>query len=124
LGVPVLVLLRSGDWGSRHQAVILAVTAAAMGDRVLVALSGPALRAWVEGRFDEGAPPEAAEARVGSLAGMLAEGRQGLGVRVVACATELQVAGLDPDRARAALDGLRSLPEQWSHASGGRVVAF
>jgi peroxiredoxin family protein len=120
----VLLLLRSGDWDSRHQAVSLAVTAAALGDRVLVALSGPALRAWMEGRFDDGAPPGAAGARVGSLAGMLGEGRQGLGVQVVACETAVRVAGVDPDRARAALDGLRSLPEQWSHANGGRVVAF
>ena len=124
MGVPVLVMLRSGDWRSRHQAVSLALTAAALGDRVVLALSGPALRAWVAGRFDEGAPPEAAGARVGSLAAMLAEGRQGLGLQVVACATEVQLASLDPERAREALDGLRSLPEQWGHASGGRVVAF
>jgi hypothetical protein len=117
-------MLRSEDWGSRHQAASLALTAAAMGESVMLALSGPALRAWVEGRFDQGAPPAAAGARVGSLAGMLAEGRQGLGLRVVACTTEVEVAGLDPERVRATLDGFRSLPEQWGHASAGRVVAF
>jgi peroxiredoxin family protein len=121
---PVLVLLRSPDWGSRHQATALALTAAAFGHRVVVALSGAALRAWVEGRFDEGAPAAAAGARVGSLRGMLDEGRRELELEVVACETEVRLAGLDPEAARRALDALRSLPEQWRGAVEGRVVAF
>jgi peroxiredoxin family protein len=124
VGAPLLVLLRSGDWGARHQAVTLALTAAALGDRVWLALSGEALRAWVEGRFDGGAPPAAARARRVPLSAMLEEGRRGLDVRVVACATEVELAGLDPGQAGAALDALAGLPEQWRHASGGRAVAF
>ena len=121
---PLLVLLRAADWGSRQQATALALTAAAFGHPVVVALSGAALRAWVEGRFDDGSPATAAVARVGSLRGMLDEGRRDLGLEVVACETEVRLEGLDPEEVRRALDGLRSLPEQWREAVEGRVVTF
>jgi len=121
-GSPVLFLLRSSDWEARQEATALALTAAALGDRVQVALFGAALRAWVEERFDEGAPPGAE--RVGSLARMLAEGRSDLGVELVACETAIRAAGLDPDRCRPKLDAVRGLPEIWHRAGGGRVIAF
>ena len=100
MNAPLLVLLRASDWGTRHQAVGLALTAAAFGHRVVVALSGEALRA------------------------MLDEGRRDLGVEVVACETEVRLAGLEPEAARRTLDALRSLPEQWRGAVEGRVLAF
>lgn len=121
---PILVVLRSPDWGTRHQAAGFALTAAAFGHHVLVALAGPALRAWVDGTFDDGAPPEAAAHRVGSPRGMLDEGRRDLGLEVVACETEVRLAGLTPEAARPLLDALRSLPDQWRHAAAGQVVAF
>jgi hypothetical protein len=124
MNAPLLVLLRASDWGSRHQAAGLALTAAAFGHRVVVALAGDALRAWVEGGFDDGAPATATAARVGSLRGLLEEGRRDLGLEVVACETEVRLAGLEPEGARRALDALRSLPEQWRGAVEGRVVAF
>ena len=124
MNAPLLVLLRASDWGARRQAVVLALTAAAFGHRVVVALSGEALRAWVEGGFDDGAPAAAAGARVGSLRGMLDEGRRDLELEVVACETEVRLAGLTPEAARRTLDGLRSLPEQWRGAVEGRVLAF
>jgi peroxiredoxin family protein len=124
MAAPVLLLLHSGEWGARQQAVALALTAAAFGDRVMVALSGPALLARVEGRFDDGAPASAGAARVGSLAAMLGEGRRDLGVEVVACDTAVRLAGLDPARARRHLDGLRSLPDQWAHGAAGRILSF
>jgi peroxiredoxin family protein len=120
VGSPVLILLRSSDWESRFEATTLAVTAAALGDRVLVALFGQALRAWVEGRFDEGAPSAAAP--VGSLSRALDEGRRDLGVELVACETAIRVAGLEPEAVRPTLDAVRSLPQIWQH--GGRVLTF
>jgi hypothetical protein len=121
---PCLILLGGDGWNARRRAVSLALTAAAFGHAVVVALSGEPLRAWVGGRFDEGAPAEAEGARVGSLASMLEEGRRDLGVEVVACDTELRLAGLEPEAARASLDAVRSLPEQWRTAAEGHVLAF
>jgi hypothetical protein len=102
----------------------VALTAAAFGHPVVLALAGASLRAWVDGRFDEGAPASGAAARVGSLRAMLDEGRRDLGIEVVACDTEIALAGLDLEAARASLDAVRSLPEQWRGAAGGHVLAF
>lgn len=123
MGGALVILLLGDGWHARWLAVSLALTAAAGGDPVRLALFGPALRAWVEGRFDEGAPPEAGAARVGSLAGMLEEGRRDLGLGLVACDTAVRLAGLDPARAAARLT-LMSLPELWSQARAGRILAL
>jgi hypothetical protein len=119
-----LILLGGAGRDVRRRAVSVALTAAAFGQPVVVALSGEPLRAWVEGRFDDGAPPEAAAAWVGSLVAMLEEGRRDLGVEVVACDTELRLAGIDPDAARPFLDAIRSLPDQWRSAAEGHILAF
>lgn len=121
---PLVLLLRSGDWPARYQAATLALTAAAMGDPVCLALFFEPLRAWVEGRFDDGAPPEAAGARVGSLREALEEGRRELGLEVVACDTALRLAGVDPDRAAAALDRVVGLPALWRLARAGQAVSI
>lgn len=123
MGGPLVILLHGEGWHARWLAVSLALTAAASGDRVELALFGAALRAWVEGRFDEGAPREADGARVGSLAGMLEEGRRDLGLRLVACDTAVRLAGLDPGLAAARLT-LTSIPALWGEAREGRLVAF
>jgi peroxiredoxin family protein len=121
---PCLILLGGEGWDARRRAVSVALTAAAFGHPVVVALSGAPLRAWIEGRFDEGAPPDATAARVGSLAALLGEGRRDLGVEVVACETELRLSGIDPAAALPLLDAVRSLPEQWRAAAGGHVLGF
>ena len=46
---------------------------------------------------------------------MLEEARRDLGVEVVACDTELRLAGIDPEVARPALDAMRSLPDAVAH---------
>jgi hypothetical protein len=120
----LVIFLRSGDWAARYQAATLALTAAALGESVHLALSFEALAAWVGGRFDEGAPPQAAAARVGSLAAMLEEGRRELALRVVACDTAVRLAGLEPAAAAAALDGLPSLTELWRLAEAGRALSL
>jgi hypothetical protein len=122
--MPCLILLGGAGWGVRRRAISVALTAAAFGHPVVVALSGEPLRAWLEGRFDDDAPPEAAGARVGSLTVMLEEGRRDLGVEVVACDTELRIIGIDPEQARPSLDAIRSLPEQWRAAAEGHVLGF
>jgi hypothetical protein len=124
VGKPCLILLGAGGWDERRRAVSVALTAAAFGHPVVLALAGASLRAWVGGRFDEGAPATAAAARVGSLHAMLDEGRRDLGIEVVACDTEITLAGLDVEAARASLDAVRSLPEQWRAAAAGHVLAF
>jgi len=119
-----LILLGGAGWDVRRRAVSVALTAASFGHPVVVALSGEPLRAWVDGRFDDGAPLEAPAARVGSLAAMLEEGRRDLGVEVVACDTEVRLLGIDPEAARPSLDAIRSLPEQWRAAAEGHVLGF
>jgi peroxiredoxin family protein len=121
---PCLILLGGAGWDVRRRAVSVALTAAAFGHPVVVALSGEPLHAWLEGRFDVAASPEAARARVGSLTAMLEEGRRDLGVEVVACDTELRIIGIDPEEARPSLDAIRSLPEQWRAAAEGHVLGF
>ncbi len=121
---PLVVFLHRGAWEDRYQAVTLAVTAAAHGAPVTVALSFEPLRLWAAGRFDEGAPPEAAGARVTSLREALEEARRELGLRVVACETAVRLAGLEPAVVVPALDGLESLPALWRTASEGRAMVF
>ncbi len=124
MAAPLVVFLHRGAWEDRYQAVTLAVTAAAHGAPVTVALSFEPLRLWASGRFDEGAPPEAASARVSSLREALEEARRELGLRVVACETAVRLAGLEPAAVVGSLDGLEPLPALWRTASEGRVVVF
>lgn len=124
MGSPLVVFLHRADWEDRYQAVTLAVTAAAHGEPVTVALFFEPLRLWVAGRFDEGAPPEAAAARVTSLREALEEARRELGLRVVACETAVRLAGLEPVAIVPTLDGLEPLPALWRTASEGRALTF
>lgn len=120
---PVLLLLRSDGWEARWLAASLALTAAAHGDPVVLALFEAPLRAWVEGRFDEGASASAEASRVGSLTEMLMEGRRELGLRLVACDTAVRLAGLPPEEAAARLE-VTSLPALWRDARGGQVISI
>ena len=124
MGKPCLILLGGTGWDARRRATAVALTAAAFGHPVVLALSGDPLRAWVEGRFDEGAPEGAAEIQAGPLREVIEESRRDLGVEVVACETELRLAGIDPEVARPSLDALRSLPDQWRTAGQGHVLTF
>lgn len=121
---PLVIFLSGAGWEARYQAVMVAVTAAALGDQVTLAVSFEPLAALVTGRFDEGAPATAAAARVPPLSESLAEARAELGLRLVACETAVRLAGLDPEAARAALDGLEPLPSLWRLAQAGRALSF
>jgi peroxiredoxin family protein len=121
---PLVVFLHRGTWADRYQAVTLAITAAALGDPVTVALFFEPLRLWVDGRFDEGTPPEAAEARVAPLRETLEEARRELGVEVVACDTAVRLVGLDPAALGGVLDRIATLPQLWHAARGGRALVL
>ncbi len=121
---PLVLFLQRGTWADRYQAVTVAVTAAALGDPVTLALCFEPLRLWVAGRFDEGAPPEAAAARVESLTRSLGDARRELGLEVVACDTAVRLAGLDPADARKVLDEVVTLPSLWKAAQAGRHLVI
>lgn len=121
---PLVVFLHRGAWPDRYQAVTLAVTAAAFGEPVTLALFFEPLQLWVSGRFDEGAPPEADAARVTGLRETLDEARRELGLRIVACDTAVRLAGLDPATVAPLLDGIDTLPSMWKTAREGRSLTF
>jgi peroxiredoxin family protein len=121
---PLVVFLHRGTWPDRYQAVTLAVTAAALGERVTVALFFEPLRLWADGRFDEGAPATAASARVASLREMLEEARRELDLELVACDTAVRLAGLDPGTLGGILDRVVSLPHLWQTAREGTQIVI
>ena len=121
---PLLVLLHRGAWADRYQAATLAVTAAAMGEKVVVALFFEPLRLWADGRFDEGAPPEAAAARVAPLRETLEEARRELGLEIVACDTAVRLAGLDPAALGGVVDRVVTLPQLWAEGQRGRQLVI
>jgi peroxiredoxin family protein len=120
----LVIFLQRGGWEERYQAVTLGVTAAAFGEAVTLALFFEPLRLWVQGRFDEGTPAEAAAARVVPLRETVDEARRELGLRVVACDTAIRLAGLEPERIRPALDAIETLPALWRAASDGRALTL
>jgi peroxiredoxin family protein len=120
----VVLFVHRGSWADRYQATTLAVTAAALGERVTVALFFEPLRLWALGRFDEGTPPEAAVARAAPLRESLEEARRELGVEVVACDTAVRLAGLDPGALGGILDRVTTLPQLWQAARHGRAVVI
>ena len=120
----VVFLVHGGSWAHRYQATTLAVTAAALGEPVLVALFFEPLRLWAQGRFDEGTPPEAPAARVAPLRETLEEARRELGLEIVACDTAVRLAGLDPATLGGVLDRVTTLPQLWQAGREGRVVVI
>jgi peroxiredoxin family protein len=121
-----LVIFLSADagWSGRYQAVMVAVTAASLGDPVTLALSFEPLRAFAERRFDDGAPATAATAGVPSLLETLGEARRELGLRLVACETAVRLVGLDPAELAPRLDALEPLTSLWRLAQQGRALTF
>jgi peroxiredoxin family protein len=121
---PLVIFLSGRGWPERYQAVMLGVTAASLGEAVTVVLAFEPLRAYVEGRFEDGAPAGVAEASVPPLVATLELARRELGLRVVACESAVRLAGLEPDAVRPRLDGLEPLPALWRLAQQGRALAF
>jgi peroxiredoxin family protein len=117
---PTLVFLVTTDDPERLQRLALwVVTAASVGERVDVLLCAPSLRAWQD-RLRE--PSLTASLRFPGAAALIAEARELGPVRLVACETELQLAGMDADAPPAFLDAVVSLPTFWRDARPARLV--
>lgn len=126
----VLYHLHGETFARRYQVASQAITSAASGHAVWVVLHFDALRRWVEGGFDTPTPGEDEEvaARLAKLGlpspkAMLEEARQ-LGLRVVACETAAELAGVRPDDARPHLDDMPGLAEIQAFATGAALVLY
>jgi hypothetical protein len=124
MSAPFVVFLRGEGWEARWLGVSAALSAAALGAEVLLALFGEPLRLFVAGRFDEGEPEAARAIGAAGIAAQLAEARAALPLRVVACDTALRLAGLDAARAVPPLDGVVSIPELVRAAREGSSASF
>ena len=120
---PLVIFLCSPSWEARYLATTTAVTAAAMGDPVHVALFFDPLDAWLCNRFDDGAPPSAKDTGVTSLRAMLEEGRRELGVKIVACDTALKLVGSSRERVPS-LDAVLGMPALWKLAQEGQALTY
>jgi peroxiredoxin family protein len=120
---PLVIFLNSPGWEARYLAATAAVTAAAMGDEVHLALFFAPHADWIADRFDVDMPPHARDAGVTSLRATLEEGRRALGLRVLACDTALKLVGLGRESAEK-LDGVVGLPALWRLAQAGTALAF
>jgi hypothetical protein len=119
---PLVVFLRSGGWEARWLAASAALSAAALGREVTLALFEEPLRAFVDGRFDEGAPAPAAGLGATRLREALLEARAVLPLRIVACDTALRLAGLDPAAVVPPLDGVVPLTALVRDAGTGALT--
>jgi len=126
----VLFFLQHGGYQPAYQAASMGITAAALGDTVLLVFAFDSLRQLVRGDF--GRPQsdrEAVEsARAEGLglpppATMLAEAR-GLGARCIACDSMLRIVGVSADEAAQVLDEVMGLPALWRLTEGARVLSF
>lgn len=108
----------------------MGVTAAAMGDEVLVVFAFDALRQWVRGSFGQPhTEKELAESARAEGLGlptpkqMLEEART-LGARFVACDSTVKLCGLDPDDLSRVLDEVMGLASIWRLTDGARVLTL
>src|SRR5262245_3530435 len=108
----LLILAHGGSWNMRFQISSLAASAAAVGERVDIALFLGALDAWARGKWDEldPEPPVSAE-RLESLGmppltEMLAAGREDGLIRLYACSASARMLGLDTAQVQASVDAL------------------
>lgn len=124
--------LSQGGYEPAWQATSLALTAAAMGEEVVLVFGFDALRALAKGTF--GRPlsqRETATATRGEGLGaprpdrLLAEARA-LGARAVACDTTVKLCGFVSSDLEGAkrLDEVLGLPQIWALTAGARVLSF
>jgi peroxiredoxin family protein len=126
----VVFFVQRGSFEPAFQLASLAVTAAAMGDEVLVVFSFDALRLLVQRGF--GKPEtdkEAVESARGEGLGVLApakmlEEARKLGARLVACDTTVKLCGLGEESVRGVLDEVMGLASIWRLTQGARVLSI
>jgi len=124
--------LNTASYELAWQATSLALTAAAMGDEVIVVLGFDALRALTSGRFGqptsdlEKACLERGE-RIGAAvpSRMLADARS-LGAKLLACDTTVRLCGLESAALEQAklVDEVLGLAQIWRLTQGARVLTY
>lgn len=130
MGGRVIFFVQHGSFEPAYQVATMGVTAAAMGDEVLVVFAFDALRQWVRGSF--GQPhtekEQAESARAEGLGlppprKMLEEARS-LGARFVACDSTVKLCGLSPSEVAPLLDEVMGLASIWRLTQGARVLTL
>jgi peroxiredoxin family protein len=126
----VVLFVQRGSFEPAYQVATIAITAAAMGDEVIVVFAFEALRQLARGAFGHAlTDKEQSEwARAEGLnvlapSKMLAEARS-LGVRLVACDTTAKLCGLGANELSSVLDEVMGLPSIWRFTQGARVLSF
>ena len=125
----VILFLQHGTFEPAYQAASICITAAAMGDEVVVVFAFEALKALARDAFGRPNEREQAESTraeglgLPSPAKMLAEARA-LGVRLVACDTTVKLCGLAPRDLVGRLDETLGLPSIWRLTEGARVLSL
>lgn len=91
------VLLRGGDHGAAHDALVVATGAAAIGRSVVIFATNAGCRLFLAERPLEADPREALLASRGVAGiGALLAAAQDLGIRCIACEAALKGAAIDP----------------------------
>lgn len=126
----VIFFLQHGSFEPAYQVATMGVTAAAMGDEVVVVFAFDALRQWVRGSFGQPhTEKELAEsARADGLGlptpkQMLEEARS-LGARFVACDSTVKLCGIAPADCDRVLDEVMGLASIWRLTDGARVLTL
>jgi peroxiredoxin family protein len=125
----VVFFVQHGSFEPGFQLASMAVTAAAMGDEVIIVFAFDALRQLVQKSFGKPATDrENAESARGEGLGLqtpmkLLEEARKLGARLVACDTTVKLCGL-AERTGGALDETMGLASIWRLAQGARVVSL
>jgi peroxiredoxin family protein len=126
----VVFFAQRGSYEPAHQLASMAVTAAAMGDEVVVVFAFEALRLLCQKGFGKPATDkEVAENARGDGLGvpvpsqMLQEARK-LGARLVACDTTVKLCGLTEQAVNGVLDEVMGLASIWRLTQGARVLTL
>ncbi len=121
------VVLFGGGGDHLYEGVSFLSAARARGEACLLFLRGPALRAFIEGRWASpvaGVSMEALHFQHKSPIDYLNDLRAHGGVRVYACSAWVRLLGLDPKRVAERVDAVVGLNAFLSQSQGGPVLTF
>lgn len=121
------VVLFGGELDRLYEAVSFLAAARARGDRCLLFLRGPALGAFVEGKWAEaatGLTDESFHFQHKAPSVFLSELQGHGGVRVYACSAWARLLKLSPKRVAERVDAVVGLNAFLSQAQGGPILTF